>query len=458
VKGETSPDAEPPGNVKTGEMRNLRKAMRTGITIEDGILPKQRKTARGGGILDKNRSVWQPLLEKSSSFLNLRKLLLISLPDFAIGQTMLFRREFIDNPHRVLVVQLGGIRETLSTIPMLCALQDLLPDCRVALAAKPNCCSLLAGHSTLEKVIPVPPSFSWSLVTAQRIQLHCKKFAPEIAIDTQGLRTTAVLGKLSGAPHRVGPIAAGTQFGASFLYNEKVRLEEQNEILQKLELLQPFDLPGLRNWAGDIRFEFPEAEEERGTITAFREKIGLQGKFAILYLSDDEKNNIHSELWPEKNYDQLARHLAMEYGLKVLVVRSGGPRGHVGKELDAVRLGYAIAAPQMSLRILAALAKRSHLFVASDSIPLHLSANLGVPTIGFIKNSQLRSRELLAPESITFAMPDTAAGPERLHRGKASSHEAVSVQDVLIMIAHLLLEQPLPAARFCSPRHVARAA
>ena len=90
--------------------------------------------------------------------------------------------------------------------------------------------------------------------------------------------------------------------------------------------------------------------------------------------------------WPQPSFGELARRLAREDRLRVVLVGSAGERAYTQRVVEAARdLGLEDAlnlAGDLSTAELSSLLSRCAVFVSNDSGPMHLAAALGTPTVG----------------------------------------------------------------------------
>src|SRR5207342_2418516 len=89
-----------------------------------------------------------------------------------------------------------------------------------------------------------------------------------------------------------------------------------------------------------------------------------------------------SKRWPLDRYAQVARYLTQRYELPSVVAWAGSREHEWAKQIVSGSGGQTMLAPAISLTELAALLRKTRLFIGSDTGPLHLAAAVGTPCVG----------------------------------------------------------------------------
>lgn len=188
----------------------------------------------------------------------------------------------------------------------------------------------------------------------------------DLAMDMQGLLRSALMARWSRSPRVVG--RADSREGAGLFYGEKVPLPTASRTSHAIERLLPFcaaagALPELR---GPLQFR----EMERLNLYFMERRRGLR---PVLMFPDSRR--------PEKKWGGFAQFTALlvrELGCKV--VWAGNAYIPCKETLpDGTFLNLT---GNTSLTSLPAIIGRAEWVVSNDSGPMHLSAALGVKTIG----------------------------------------------------------------------------
>ncbi|MHB8900022.1 MAG: glycosyltransferase family 9 protein, partial [Thermoguttaceae bacterium] len=160
-----------------------------------------------------------------------------------------------ENP-RILIVRLTAIGDVLHGLPVLCALRDRFPQAQIGWMVEGRAGTLLEGHPALDRLIAVPRFWLKSPGTIRQVRRALHEFAPEIAIDVQGLTRSALAAWLSGAKRRIGFGCEKGRELSRWLNTELVRSTAPHIIDANLELLRPL---GVEN--PEVRFDLSENDE-----------------------------------------------------------------------------------------------------------------------------------------------------------------------------------------------------
>jgi ADP-heptose:LPS heptosyltransferase len=109
--------------------------------------------------------------------------------------------------------------------------------------------------------------------------------------------------------------------------------------------------------------------------------LGLNPKGApVVVLSPGTSLRQWSKRWPAEHFARLAALLAPSLGVVPLVAWGPGEEA-LARAVVSGSGGRAVAAPPTSLRLLAAILRRSALFVGADTGPMHLAWGVGCPVL-----------------------------------------------------------------------------
>ncbi len=204
-------------------------------------------------------------------------------------------------------------------------------------------------------------------ISALRHQLRAADY--DAVLDLQGAIRSAVLGRLTGCPRRIGE-ASPRERAASWLFTERVATHGAHVIEQDMELASavfgdaltpvqpwlPVDPVG-KAWADDLL-------------------SGAPGQPVVLV---NPGAGWGAKRWPVERYAAVAQGL-IERGCGVLV--NAGPGEEPLAEALANQTGGAATPLQGNLDQLIALTRRVSLVVAGDTGPLHLACALARPVVG----------------------------------------------------------------------------
>jgi len=271
----------------------------------------------------------------------------------------------------------------LLTLPMVSALKRTHPSCHVTVLASAANAAAARHHPDVDRVEVDPLDAKgsglrgvWSLVGQIR-ELGC-----DAAVVVHPTPRLALAVCLAGVPVRIG-----TAYRAySFLFNRRVaehrsRPPWQHEGRYNLNLLQPLGVTATE--VRGVQWQVETAEDAH--IDRVVQEAGLAaGRFVVLH-----PGNLGSALnWSPVQYGELGRRLALE-GLRVVVTGSQTEEALTARVCASVGPGATNLGGKLTLAQLAALLRRSALYVGSSTGPTHLAAAVGTPVVALY--SPLRS-------------------------------------------------------------------
>jgi ADP-heptose:LPS heptosyltransferase len=259
---------------------------------------------------------------------------------------------------------------------------------RVGWAVEEKAASLLQGHPQIDRLHVIPRGalesafrkrapLAFAGLAARAIQeLLAERY--EVSLDFQSNFRSSLLAILSGARLRIGQPRPYAKEGSRALVHASPRPvpRETHKIVRNLALLEPLGIT-LEKPPRPILHE-PEGSK------ALAESFLAQDPgrpLAVLHPGVSAFGSFKA--WREEGYARLAEILVREKGARVAIAWGGDSERTAAERVVAGSRGAAVLAPKTgSVLDLAALLKRSALFVGADSGPLHLAAALGTPVVG----------------------------------------------------------------------------
>jgi lipopolysaccharide heptosyltransferase I len=335
------------------------------------------------------------------------------------------------NGPRILIVRLSAMGDLIHGIPVLNALRKAMPDAMLGWVAEGRNADLLEGHPALDRLIRVPRHWlkSPSAVWALRRKLRMLRF--DTTIDLQCLSKSAIAAWLSGAPRRIGYAAELGREVSRCFHNELISVDAEHVIDRYLALLKPLGILG-----SPVEFNLPERSEDALFVETKLRQLGLEAHgFAIV----NPGAGWVSKRWPPDRFGQLARRLAAQHGLATLAVWGGTNELPLAEEIVAHSGGTAQVAPATTMTQLASFARRSAIFVGSDTGPLHLAVAVGARTVSLHGTTRAEQTGAygLRNRRLQVRYDDS---PGRRRHGDDSAMRAIDVEMVLVACSALLGE------------------
>ena len=274
---------------------------------------------------------------------------------------------------RILLVRLSAIGDVIHAMPAACALRERFPNAFLAWAVQQRAGELIEGHPAIDQRIVLPHGWLRSPAGVWQLRKQLKNLAFDTAIDAQGLTKSAAVAWLSGAKRRIG---MGGRWGreiSRWLNNELVDTDGLHAIERGLKLLEPL---GISSPA--VRFEVPAAAADQNAAAEIVHRLGLEDGFVLVASGAGWP----SKLWPADRYAAVAAWLGRRWNLPSLLIWGNEAERARAEQIIAAAEGHARLCPKITLRQLAAVARRARFAIGSDTGPLHLAAAAGAPCIG----------------------------------------------------------------------------
>jgi ADP-heptose:LPS heptosyltransferase len=348
---------------------------------------------------------------------------------------------------RILIVRQRSLGDVIHALPVACAAKDHIPGAFVAWLAEDWASEVLVGHAAIDQRIVVTSSWMRSVPQILRVRRDLRAQRFDVVLDLQGVHGTVLATLLSGAPRRLGFVGmvghelrqlipnANRQRSVSraiarALHFELVRASSLHIVERYLEILAPLGV-----CSPHARFGLTEsAGDARAVADVIRAAGVAEQAYAVV-----NPGGRSFKMWPADRFAAIARHLGDAYGLPTLIVQGLSERERrAAAEVVAASRGSALLAPPLPLGQLAALARRTRLFVSGDTGPLHLAAAVGAPCVGLIAHAQAGWFRPYGSGNVLLQ-----GTPVHTHRGRhpdlgAAAMQAIGVDAVRHACDHML--------------------
>jgi heptosyltransferase-1 len=280
---------------------------------------------------------------------------------------------------KLLLVKMSALGDVVMTLPTLAALKARYPDAALDWLVEPAAAGLLAGHPALNRVLVSPRPVLKKMITEGRLLSAKRLFVDfsrelrqtdyDVVLDLQGLLKSGLMVGLARGRRKVG--FARAREGAHFFLNEKMPPYDPERHAVRRYLDAAAYLGAAAPEPVRPYFEPPEAARQRAEAL-----LGPVAGSGLALLNPGAK--WATKRWPLAHWQALARRLAREKGLKMVL--TGGPEDTAAAEAieEAAGPGAALnLCGRTSLPELAAVLARARLMVTADTGPLHLAAAVG---------------------------------------------------------------------------------
>ena len=286
----------------------------------------------------------------------------------------------------ILAIRFGALGDILRTLPAVRLVRRALPEARVAWAVDQGWRTMLDGHPDLAHVAAFPRARwdrlrrsprQWPSLVAALREWRDDVHGAGLVLDFHGNLRSALTGRLSGAPVRIGYSGHQQKEGNRFLTTLRVPPGPRrvSRMERNLYLVRALGLPTEPLPDGALAIPAGAREAARRLVV---ETVGRERDYAILSPGASRRQAYKRP--PARLLSAAARVIA-DRGIAPIVVY--GP----GEEPDAERVvaeasGAAWLSPPTDLWTLAALLDGAGLFVGGDTGPLHMACAVSCPVVG----------------------------------------------------------------------------
>ncbi|HSR68367.1 MAG TPA: glycosyltransferase family 9 protein [Acidobacteriota bacterium] len=285
-------------------------------------------------------------------------------------------------PRKILIVRLGALGDVIHAVPAQQALRRRFPEAEIHWLTEPPYRPLLEAVEGLDKVWTADTK-SWrkrlSLGEMSGLLRRLRGQRFDLAVDFQGLLKSAVLARLARPRQLIGFRAERfKEAAASWFYARTADGEAdltRNIIDTNLHLLSlVLDEADVEAASPYLPLKLPQ--EDVRYVDRQLEKAGVDQPPVLL----NPGAGWETKLWPAPQFARLGRAVEEQLGLPV--VYTWGPGEEPLMEQISRQLSpRPVRTFPTTILQLAALCRRSRLFVGGDTGPLHLAAGLSVPVV-----------------------------------------------------------------------------
>ena len=279
-----------------------------------------------------------------------------------------------ENIRNIVIFRTDRIGEVLLSTVAVDAVKYRYPQARVTFVTSEYSRGIVDGRDDIDEVLTAGTmeKGGW-FKKAVRLSalLEKKRFDVSLVLNPHKILHLACF--LAGIPRRLG---YDRKWG--FFLNEKI--PDQRERGEKHEIEYTMDLLRLLGIEGKAPAPRLQVNSEAGKVI---EKLlsakGIAADMPLICVHPGSSNP--AKVWPHERYAELIRRLKEEAGCDVAVLGGKEETGLTGKILTEAGTDALDFAGMLDLKELAALIKRSELFIGNDTGTMHMAAALDVPVI-----------------------------------------------------------------------------
>ena len=272
---------------------------------------------------------------------------------------------------KVLIIKLRYIGDVLLATPTVRAIKAARPDVRVTMMVNRGTEDVLSGNPDLDEIIVLDKG---SLTAQSRLIAGLRHRQFDTVIDLTDGDRSAFLSWVSGAPVRIGFNDEHRWRGRYYTQVIQPIPGMQHRIDRDLEALKPIGIQ-----AGSKDPQLWLTHEDENSAGQLLDQLGVQRSQPMVILQPGAR--YWFKAWPPERFAELADHLTAQYDCRVLIGGSNQDIDLAQQIRQMAKCSLVIMAGRTTIKQFAAIAKKSALFVGSDSGAMHIAAAVGTPVV-----------------------------------------------------------------------------
>ncbi len=275
---------------------------------------------------------------------------------------------------RILVMKLGAVGDLVLITPSLRALRARFPKAQIQVVVGREGHELIQRCPYVDDLIVYDRQRDGRLGGLLRLGAKLRRAQFDLVIDFQNNRASHWLGFLSAAPQRYG--WDGRRWSWLLTHHLNPPKTAIPPVENQFRLLGLLGIQGasthLELWPG------PSDEAQAGSLL---KDAWVAENQPVVVIHPGSHPRWVSKRWPWERYVQLIDELGQIARARVILTGSDQER-QLGEQIyKAAKVKPVSVMGRTSLNELAALIRRAHCFVGSDTAPLHIAAAVGTPLV-----------------------------------------------------------------------------
>ena len=280
----------------------------------------------------------------------------------------------------ILIIKLRYIGDVLLATPTVRAIKAAWTDARVTMMVNRGTEDVLTGNLDIDEIVVLDKE---SLAAQSRLIAGLRSRRFDTVIDLTDGDRSAFLSWISGAPVRIG-------------FNDEHRWRGMyyTEVVPPVPDVQhriDRDLDALKSIGIQLGSKDPQlwlTPEEMNSADQLLDQLGVQRSQPIVVLQPGAR--YWFKAWPPERFAELADQLTSQYGCQVLIGGSNQDIDLAEQIRQMAKSSPIVMAGRTTIKQFAAIAKKSALFVGSDSGAMHIASAVGAPVVALFGPSNPR--------------------------------------------------------------------
>jgi heptosyltransferase-3 len=280
----------------------------------------------------------------------------------------------------ILIIKLRYIGDVLLATPTVRAIKAARPDVRVTMMVNRGTEEVLSGNQDLDEIVVLDKG---SLAAQSRLIAGLRSRRFDTVIDLTDGDRSAFLSWVSGAPVRIGFNDENRWRGKYYTQVVQPVPGVQHRIDRDLDALKPLNIQ-----AGSKDLQLWLTPEEMNSADQLLDQLGVQRSQSMVILQPGAR--YWFKAWPPERFAELADLLTSQYSCQVLIGGSNQDFDLAQQIRQMAKSSPIVMAGRTTVKQFAAIAKKSALFVGSDSGAMHIASAVGTPVVALFGPSNPR--------------------------------------------------------------------
>ena len=274
-------------------------------------------------------------------------------------------------PRNILAIKLRYLGDVLLATPTLHALKVAFPEARLTVLVNRGTDDILRGNPHVDEILPLDRG---SILQQSRFILDIRRRRFDTVVDLTDGDRAAFLTWISGASVRIGFNAE--QRWTGHCYTTVVTGGTGAHRIER-------DLAALAPMGIEARDRIPQiwlGPEDVARVDQLAVQLGLAKDRSWVVIQPGAR--YWFKAWPPQRFAEVADRLHDRFGCQGLVAGSPQEAALTQAVVDHAKSPLLSIAGRSDVRMLAALLKRSTLFIGNDTGAMHIAAAVGTPLVG----------------------------------------------------------------------------
>jgi len=284
---------------------------------------------------------------------------------------------------KILLARTDRLGDLVLTTPAIKAVREAYPDAYIAMIVRPYGELLVKDNPYLDEVIVYDKSgLHRSVAATVCFALRLRKARFDRAVIFHPTNRMHIIAYIANIPRRIGYDSK-----LSFLLTDSIKnLKHEGKKHERDYTLDLLRALGIESYEKELYVAVDS--RARSSIEQILNSHGIATKDRLVTLHPGA--SCVSKIWPSERFAKLADMLIEKHSIKIAVIGGKEKRDIfcVESVKKFMRKEAIFFKGALDMRELAALLKRSMLFISNDSGPVHVATAVGTPVVDIFGRNQ----------------------------------------------------------------------